>query len=341
MSERFLIVRMSAMGDVVQSTPVARGLKAARPDCHITWLINTPFAPLLYHNPHVDEILTVPRRPNLAEFVEVWWQLKQREFTTTIDLQCLLKSAVATLASGAPRRIGREDAREFASFAYNEMTSDPGNHDYVSQLYLEQCHAFGVSTDEYIPDIFLVDEDYGPVNRLWAEERLDEAPGPVIAMVTFSAQPRREWPEDYFVALADRLTQSLGARIIIPGTAAELERAEALAARMAVPPIVFAGQTALREAAALLERADMVIGADSGLTHLAYAVRSPVVSIIGPSPVRNAPTGPLTRAAYIEDIPCRPCRPHQRCDHRRCMRELTPEIVAGAAEDLAASQGLV
>lgn len=339
MSERILIVRMSAMGDVVQSTPVARGLKAAMPDCHLTWLVQRPFAPLLEHNPHIDETLDIPMRPTLVEIVMAWRQLKARDFTITIDLQCLLKSAIATWASGAPRRIGKQEAREAALFAYNELSPERWDQQYISQRYLEQCQALGVSRDDFVPELFLTEDDFGPVDRLWEEQTLADH-RPVVVMIPFSAEPRREWPEQYFIELADSLTSRLGARIIIPGTERERDRARALAGRMARPPIVFAGRTSVREAAALLQRADLVIGGDSGLTHMAYAVGTPVVCIIGPSPIRNGPKGPLARSIYIDDLPCRPCRPHQRCDHRRCMLEVTPAMVLAAVEDLASSTGI-
>ena len=190
-----------------------------------------------------------------------------------------------------------------------------------------------------MPEVFLNSNDFGPADELFAVKGLaDQAP--VVVLVAFSAEPRREWPEEHFVQLADTLSDELGARIIIPGTEQERARAEALAERMSCEPIVFAGQTSIRQAAALLRRADLVVGGDSGLTHIAFAVGTPVVCVLGPSPLRNGPKGERARTVYVDDIPCRPCRPRQRCEHHDCMRLLGPDMVSEAALELASVVGL-
>ncbi len=339
MPERILIVRLSSLGDVVQSTPVARGLKSAMPDCHVTWAVQEPAVPLLAGNPHIDEIVPVGTRVRARSLLETWWRLKASEFTTAIDLQGLLKSGIITYASGAPRRIGKEEARESALFAYTELSPERWDQAYISQRYLQQCASLGVDTDDYVPELFLDDDDFGPADELFATEHLG-GDAPVVVLVPFSAEPRREWPEDRFVRLAEILTDKLGATIIIPGIESERPRAEALAQRMSCDATVFAGRTNIRQAAALLQRADLVIGGDSGLTHIAFAVRAPVVGILGPSPLRNGPKGERARTVYIDGIPCRPCRPHQPCADRRCMTQITPQMVADAALELAAHVGI-
>lgn len=336
MSERILIVRMSAMGDVIQSTPVARGLKIARPECHLTWFVNAPFAPLLEHNPHIDEIISVPSRPTVHDMVAAWWRLKQGEFDIAIDLQGLLKSALPTLASGAPRRIGKEEAREAALVAYTELSPERWDQQYISQRYLEQCETLGVSRDDFVPEIFLTDEDLAAANELLAAEAVS-ADEPLIVMVTFSVTPKREWPAEFVVRLADDLCRRYDARIVIPGSASERERAEQIGAQMAHPPVILAGHTSLREAAAVLQRANLVIGVESGLTHMAYAVGTPLVCILTYPPLRNGPVGPRARTVYVKNLPCRPCRPSAPCAHYRCVRELTPDLVYAAVEELVAA----
>jgi len=334
LSDRILVVRMSAMGDVIQSTPVARGLKAARPGCHLAWFINRPFAPLLEHNPHIDQIIAMPLRPTVSDVVEAWWHLKHGEFDVAIDLQGLAKSAVPTLASGAPRRIGKAEAREAALLAYTELSPERWDQQYISQRYLEVCEPLGVSRDDFVPELFLVDEDFGLIDRVCAAQGVapDE---PLVVLVTFALTPKREWPPEFVIQLADELTHSHGARIVIPGAASERPRAEAISAQMARPPIILAGDTSIREAAAVLQRADLVIGVESGLTHMAYAVRTPTICILTYPPLRNGPVGPNARTVYVPDLPCRPCRPDAPCEHYRCVRELTPDLVLSAIADLA------
>lgn len=339
MSERILIVRLSAMGDLVQSTPVARGIKAARPDCHLAWLAQAPFASLLEHNPHIDDLIVVPRNISVRDFLAAAARLRSAEFDTAIDLQGLIKSAIGTWLSAAPRRIGKQEAREGAPLVYTELSPERTDQQYVSQRYLELCAPLGVSRDDFVPELFLVDEDFAAVDQIFAEEGLDGS-APVIALVSFSAKPRREWPADYLVSLAEMLIERFGARILLPGSSAERERAEALSARLSRPAVVIAGRTSMREAAAAMQRADLVVGIETGLTHIAYAVGTPVVCILAYTPVRNGPVGPLARTVYLDDIDCRPCRPNAPCDHYRCVTGLTPDLVFAAVEDLAPAAGL-
>ncbi|MGI5819958.1 MAG: glycosyltransferase family 9 protein [Armatimonadota bacterium] len=326
MAERVLIVRMSAMGDLIQTTPLPRAIKAARPDAHITWLAQTPFASLLEHNPHLDEIIPVPHR-NLTpgDLLEAWWRIKAGQFTVAIDPQGLLKSACATWMTGAPWRIGKEEAREVADFAYNHIIPERWDQTYISQRYLELCEPLGASRDDYVPEISLADDDFGPVDELYAAENLDGS-RPVVAIAPFTAEERKNWPADYWVRLGDLLVEQLDAQIIIPGSAAERERAEALAARMKRPAIAFAGKTTMREAAAFLQRIDLFVGGESGLAHMAFAVGTALACIVGPTPVRNGPKGPNARTVFAEGIECRPCR-DRRCENPRCLTDVTPEMV--------------
>lgn len=336
MSERILIVRMSAMGDVIQTTPLPRALKAAQPDAHIAWVSQSPFASLLEHNPHIDEIISVPHRKFRAgDLLQAWWRIKRGEFTVTVDPQGLLKSAGVTWMSDAPRRIGKQEAREGADFAYTETIPERWDQTYVSQRYLELCEPLGVSRDDYAPEIFLTDDDFTPTNELFAVEGLN-GPRPVIALAPFAAEARKEWPPEYWVRLGDLLAEQLDARIIIPGSAKERESAEELSAAMKRPALVFAGKTNMREAAAFLRRVDLFVGGESGLTHMAFAVDTPLVCIVGPTPLRNGPKGPRARTVYAEGIDCTPCR-DRRCSHRRCLLQVTPEMVAEAAVELCES----
>ena len=339
MSERVLIVRMSAMGDLVQTTPVARGIKKALPDCHLTWVAQSPFASLLEHNPHLDELIILPHRKfRVHDLLEAWWKLKAGDFTITVDPQGLLKSALLAWTSGAPLRIGHAEAREAATFAYTEVSPERDGQVYVSQRYLELCESLGVDRDDYVPEIFLVDDDYAPVDELLAARGID-ADRPLVAIAPCAAEARKEWPEANFVRLIEMVVAEYDAQIVIPGAPGERERAERLVERLDVSATVLAGETNMRQVAALLARCDLLIGGESGLTHICYAVGTPLVCIVGPTPLRNGPTGPLARTVYAEGIDCRPCR-RKDCPHSRCLHKITPEMVMAAVRDLAAETGL-
>ena len=123
-----------------------------------------------------------------------------------------------------------------------------------------------------------------------------------------------------------------GARCVIFGSKAEVPRAERLAASMQSEPIILAGKTTLGQAAALLQRCDLAIGADTGLIHYAFALGTPLVCLLGPSPLRN---GPKNEKAITLASPCdyRYCRPSDKCrrgEGRPCLEEVSVEQVVEA-----------
>jgi ADP-heptose:LPS heptosyltransferase len=195
-----------------------------------------------------------------------------------------------------------------------------------------------VDQDDYVPEIFLTDADYGPVDELLATNGL-RGDQPLVAIAPFAAEARKEWPEDRFAQVADMAASALDGQIVIPGSAGERSRAERFSKRLDAGATVLSGETNMRQVAALMERCDLFIGGESGLTHIAYAVGTPLVCIVGPTPVRNGPKGERARTVYAEGIECRPCR-RKRCAHRRCLMEVTPEMVMAAVDDLAAEVGL-
>ncbi|MBU0607306.1 MAG: glycosyltransferase family 9 protein [Armatimonadetes bacterium] len=335
MSKRILIVRLSAVGDVVQGTPVARQLRQQHPDWHLTWLVQQKALAGIANNPWLDEIKVMPDY-DARSVLRVWRELRGR-YDVTLDLQCLAKSAAVTWGIHSPLRIGRESARESAWLAYNHRTPVSGDYRYVSQCYLEECLEFGVDINDYVPELHPSDEDQATAERLFGEHGLGDG-RPVVALIAFTAEPTRAWPAERFATVGDRLAEEHGAVCLIPGARGERAAAEALAARMRHRPVVLAGQTGLGAAAAVLQRCRLAIGADTGLTHYAFAVGTPLICLLGPSPMRNGPTSDtaITLASACEYRPCQPRRRCRRGEGRPCLLEIGVDEVLEAARGLLA-----
>ncbi|NCO38346.1 MAG: glycosyltransferase family 9 protein [Armatimonadetes bacterium] len=332
---KILIVRLSAAGDVIQTTPIARQIRRQHPDCHLAWVIERKALPGIAHNPHVDEIVTIDS-PEPRAWLAAIRRLRKR-FDIVVDAQCLLKSGLLTRLTAAPVRIGRQDARGGSRRCYTRLMPTHMNQTYISQQYLEQCADLGLDVDDYVPELHLAADDHQRAAALWQELGL-EGRKPVVALIAFSAEPTREWSADRFAQVGDLLSERVGATCLVPGSKAEVSRAEALIARMQCRPRSLAGRTTLGEAAALLSRCDLAIGADTGLIHYSLALGVPLVCLLGPSPLRN---GPKADTAVTLASPCkfRHCQPAEKCkrgEGRPCMDEITVEAVVEAAEALLA-----
>jgi ADP-heptose:LPS heptosyltransferase len=172
------------------------------------------------------------------------------------------------------------------------------------------------------------------VEKLWQELALP-TDKPVVALIAFAAEPTREWPQARFAEVGDRLAEN-GAHCVIFGSKDEIPRAEALAAQMAHSPTILAGKTTLGQAAAMLQRCRLAIGADTGLVHYSFALGTPLVCLLGPSPLRNGPKSDKA-ISLAADCQSRPCRPSEQCKRgsgRPCMAEITVKQVLEAAGKL-------
>ena len=322
MRERILIVRLSSIGDTVQGTPVARQIKRTHPDCHLTWVVQ-PFAlPCIRHNPHLDEIvvLDVPRPKSWVNL----WRRVRGQYDITVDLQCLLKSGLVTWVANSPRRLGRAAGREGSRFFHTHLTPSSGDQHYISQIYLEQCADLGLDRDDYVPEVFVGPDARAEAAALWQELKLNDGT-PVVALLPFASTPQREWPIERFAEVGDTLAAETGARCMIFGSGGERHRADQLASMMKSAPLVIAGRTSLSLAIACLQRCKLALGNESGLVHCAFALGTPVVCLLGRSPLCQGPTG--DRAVTLFS-PCefRPIRHLGQCKLGtgcHCLREVT------------------
>ena len=322
MSERILIVRLSSIGDTIHGTPVARQIKHTRPNCHLAWVVQPLALPCIQHNPHLDEIvvLDVPR-PDA--WVNLWRRVRGR-YDITVDLQCLLKSGLVSGVANSPIRIGREDGREGSRCFHNRIMPSLGHQHYISQTYLEQCADLGLDPNDYVPEVSVAPGDRAAAEDLWQELGLKNG-APMIALLPFASNPRREWPIERFAEVGDTLAGETGARCLIFGSRAERRRADRLAEMMKSAPLVIAGRTSLGLAMACLQRCGLALGNESGLVHCAFAVGTPVVCVLGRSPLRN---GPKSDRAITLFSPCefRPGLNQRECQLGtgcRCQREIT------------------
>lgn len=280
---RILIVRLSAIGDVIHGLPVLCALRAAIPRAFIGWVVEGRSGDLLEGHSALDELIRVPRRW-LTSPREVWRlrrRLRALRFDTTIDLQCLTKSGIAAWLSGAPRRIGKagRHSREFSRWFHNEPVAVGGSH--VIDHYLELLRPLGIVSPAVRFDLperaaeRRVADDFLQASRL-AESR--------FAIVNPGAGwPSKQWPPERYGELARQLLSAHGVRTVATWAGdAERSLAETIVATSAgtarlAPP------TSLTELAALCRRAALLVGSDTGPMHLAVAVGTPTISLHGPS----------------------------------------------------------
>ncbi len=268
---RIMVVRLSAMGDILHALPAVASLKASFPEARITWAVKPRWASLLGQNPHVDRVWPV-EAPD--------WLFRSGRFDLAIDFQGLVQSALVARTCRPRRLLGfdypllRERA---AGLFYSERGTSAAAH--VVDRNLDLAAAAGAA--QRIIEFPL--PDCAPEGRLPDSDFLLASPG--------AGWRSKQWPPDHYARLAGLVRQRFGWPLVLNCAPPELAAAEAIA-RQAPPGAVLVNASSVAGLIGATRRARGVIGVDSGPLHLAAALRRPGVALFGPTdPARNGPYG--------------------------------------------------
>lgn len=341
---RVLIVRLSAIGDILHGLPVARALKAWRPGLELIWLVEDRFACLLRNVSELDEVIEVPRAGWRREggplgVVADGWRLgaslRQRRFDASLDLQGLTKSGLWPWLGRVPVRIGfgDEQGRELNRWLCNVKVVPGEDCRHVVERNLALLEPLGVERPEADLSIPVDEAAEESVEQLRRERGWGEA---LALLQPGAGWETKRWPVEYFAQLGDWLARRWRFRVVVLWGPGEKELAEAVAAGMAEAGEL-APETNLLELVELIRGCRLFVGGDTGPMHMAAALGVPTVAIFGASdPVRNGPYGEGHLVLY-QDLECRPCW-RTRCESPRCLKELGPEGVIARVEEYLAGK---
>lgn len=330
---RILIVRLSAVGDVIHGLPVASALRDAYPESWIGWVVEGRAGDLLEGHPDLDQVIRVPRR--WLKSARTVWQVRRElralEIDVTVDLQCLTKSAVMAWLSGASRRlgVGGDDGRELSKWLNNELTLLDAPH--VVEHYLGILKPLGIET----PAVRFVlpehDQERRFAERLLEQYRLES--GEFVVLNPGAGWPSKIWPAERYGVVARWLAEHRQlSSLVVWGDPAEQSLAEAIV-NASGGKAVLAPATTLRELAAVSRRARLFIGSDTGPLHLAVAVGAPSISLHGASRADWCGAyGPESRAlqAVYADGTAR----QRRSADNQAMQAISVDMVLEACRDL-------
>jgi heptosyltransferase-1 len=336
---RILIVRTSAMGDVVHALPVLTALRRHFPEARIGWVVEEAMAPVLEGHPDLDERITVRlrhwgkepfsgrTRRELGAFLSA---LRRFSADVTLDLMGNHKAGAIARLSRSGRRIGaaRPSRREPSSALWiNRPVATRGTHAVDRMLSLLDGLEVPPEPADFGPDkIFRGDLPAA------AQEVFAAHPEPFAALHPGAGWANKIYPPERWGQVARRLREATGLSTLVAlargeeKLAAEVEASSGGAARAVAAPD-------LPTLAALLRRARLVLGGDSGPTHLAHALGTPILMVMGPTdPERNGPYGAPEQAIW-KVLPCSFC--HRRFQETKaCLLEIPPDRVAERAVEI-------
>ncbi len=337
-----LIVRLSAIGDILFSTPLIAALRCTYPKAHIAWLAQSEFIDLLGANADLDEVIPCPlgrwradwrggrRRSVLREIRSLRRLLRERRFDLGLDLQGLLKSGLLLRLSGARRRIGL-GSREASSLLMHRVLKPLPDSERIGSEYLFLAASLGLDLPSFDMELALSEHD-----RAVAEELIDRhglGTG-YIAACPFTTRPQKHWLGERWPELARRLAAEHGLPLALLGGPGDRAAAEAMARAAGAAAVSLAGQTSLREAGAVIARGRALVAVDTGLGHMGIALRRPTLLLFGSTRPYTDPGRDNARVLY-HPRSCSPCRRRPTCDGRfDCMRDIGVDEVAEALPTL-------
>jgi lipopolysaccharide heptosyltransferase II len=367
---RILLIRPDHLGDVLFTTPALAEMRQAFPDAHITYLVGPWSREVVARNPNVDEVQTCAfpgfRRDTqgaLEPYRLLWHlagQLRRQEYDLAIVLRPDFWWGVwLVYLAGIPLRLGY--AHELQTrFLMLALPVEPYEHATSQNLRLVRAAAYlakGVTAPQEAeePTPGKPPLEFRPMDeeRAWVRERLAAASiseqDTVVVIHPGTGAPVKLWEAGSWARVADTITQTYGARIVLTGAESERALVEEVASQMREPALALIGETNVGKLAALLVRAALVLGVDNGPLHLATAQGTPTVRLYGPTDPRIfGPWGAPTLHKVLQaKRPCPGCAtiscgrldwlPEELPLHP-CVRSVSVEAVLAAVDELLAGK---
>ncbi|HTG90806.1 MAG TPA: glycosyltransferase family 9 protein [Vicinamibacterales bacterium] len=347
-----LLVRLRLIGDVVFTTPAIRAIRRHYPAARLTYIVEEDAAPVVRGNPHLDEVIVVcgPHAPGrLRADIALVRRLRRARYDLAIDFHGGPRASLLTWLSGAPTRIGYEVLGR--GWMYTTRVPRPRalrpRHSVVSQF--DVLRPLGIAPPDPETDATEMPENPAALDvvaRRLAEAGVGET-NPLVIVHVSAGNPFRRWPKESFVDLICRLVLAdPQRRIVLTSGPSDADAASAIArearAHLGVRErvaVVECGEFDLPQLHALIGRAALYVGGDSGPMHIAGTTGVPVVGLYGPTlPVRSQPYRSarfISAAAEVDGLPCRPCN-QRRCEPGdfRCLTRISAGSVAELAEQV-------
>lgn len=309
--KNILVVKLSAIGDVIHALPVSHAIKETFPEAHLTWVVEPPAYGLLEANPCIDELLVFKKKEFrtlggfLKNFSPFRRRLQQRHYDASLDLQGLFKSAAVIYFGKADLRLGTCNMREFSD-RVSRPVMGPNAQGHIVERYLDVARALGCRVDRVIFPLEIPQRDMDIARKIMIQAggRMEN---PYVVLAVGANWPNKRWPAKYYAELSDWLYERSIIPVIVGGGAVEGQMAEEISALAEIPPVNLVGRTSLLQLAFLVQRAHVVLGGDTGPVHLAAGLGTKTVMVMGPTDAkRNGSYGQLENALEV-DRPCRYC----------------------------------
>ncbi len=337
--KEILIIRLSSIGDVLLTTPLIRLLKNKFPGAQIDFVIKQEFADLLNYHPYISHLYRYDKNNEAESLKKIKQEIRNRQYDLILDLHKNFRSYYLTSGSRA-KAIIRYKKGAFPRFLLVKFKLVLSQKIIpIYQRYLNCLNNFEIGYDGNGLDIFFNEE-----TEIRVFERhsnfLNNSPGLTIGIAPGAKHATKRWTAEGFSKVINFFINNRNARIILFGSKADQEILQSLSIERTQFVLNATGELSLLETAALMNHCNLVLTNDSGLMHLASALKKKVVAIFGSTTEHLGFFPYLTEHIVVQNsnLNCRPCTHigKDKCPrvHFKCMKEIAPEHVICAMEEL-------
>ncbi len=348
-----LIVKLSAIGDVIHTLPALNALRRNHPDAHITWLVEADAADLVIGHRALDRVMVSNRKRWMKGLRSRQWKhhlaavrwfiknLRDTPYDWVLDFQALLKSGLLIAMTHGRRKIGFDRGMEHMEHSHlflNERVPPVSMEIHAIDRNMIMLEAAGIRSRDIVYDVPIRESDRRTArdilkkHDLWGENL-------IVAVNPVAKWRTKQWDSRRFAALADRLISELGARVYFTGAHGDRRLIHGITRDMRHGSVNLAGATTLKILGALYERSDLLVSTDTGPMHLGAAVGIPVVAVFGPTaPWRTGPYGEHHRVVRA-DVFCSPCFKRRCPTQMECMAGVSVEQVLDAIKGVLRERG--
>ncbi|MGR3176587.1 MAG: glycosyltransferase family 9 protein [Candidatus Anammoxibacter sp.] len=373
--QKILIIRLSAIGDVVNVLPALKVLRTSFPSAHITWLVEDRAKDVIYGNPDLNEIIVFPRKQWQKEickpstFLSVIFRaitffksLRKSEFDLIIDFQGNLKSGLMTMFSGKCIKLGFDS---YASKEWNHLFTNRHAHLANERIHridknlellksIRSIKSTNIDAGNVQPQIIVNQKDNDYISDFLDKNTDREKRLVVIHPGTSEFGEYKRWPVANYALLTDMLIERLNVSALLTwGGPSDLKIVEEITSLMKRDAIISCQTQSIKQLTEIIRQSYIFISGDTGPMHIASILRKPIIAIFGPKdPVIY---GPYTHSKDVsskgnkcesdnqnintriirKDIPCSPCK-KRTCNHNTCINNISPDEVFEVTSELLA-----
>ena len=362
--KKILIIRLSAIGDVVNVLPALKALRKTYPYSHISWLVEDRAQDIIFDNPDLDDVIVFPRKKwqegisnplkclsTIYEAIIFFKKLRKSSFDIVIDFHGNLKSGLMTLLSGKKLKLGfhKKNCKEWNHIFTNLHAPIMENRIHRIDKNLSLLKLINIETGYIEPQISLANGDKEEI-LFFLKKNLDlRKKLIVIHPGTSEFGEFKRWPTEKYACLADMLIERLNVSILFTWGPGELKIVNEITSLMKQEATISCKTKSLKQLTEIIRQSSIFISGDTGPMHIASVLGKPIVAIFGPKdPIiygpyncnrnihigdKNEFNGLKTFSCIVNsEIPCAPCK-KRRCKHIRCLNTISAQKVFDATTE--------